>query len=277
MNHKYVSPYVPRLAELVTARQLTSREKFFEVRLQDGSALGHQPGQFVEVSVFGVGEAPISVSSSPTSQGLGFELCVRDAGSVTHALHELPEGSTIGIRGPYGRGFPLDELKGNDLLFVAGGLGLVPMRSMINYAVDNRADFGRLTLLYGSRTPADLLFADETERWRGTPDFHVATTVDLADGAWTGQVGPITKLFGGVAINPVRTSALVVGPPVMFRFVLKSLLMMGVYESRVYLSLERRMKCGVGKCGHCQIDDVYVCQKGPVFPYTRVRKLPEAL
>jgi sulfite reductase subunit B len=271
------SMYVPRLAEIVSTKALTARERSFEIRLADGSPLGHSPGQFVEVSVFGVGEAPISVSSSPTRPGDTFELCIREAGSVTGALHRLPAGSSIGIRGPYGRGFPVEELKGRDLLFVAGGLGLVPLRSLIDYVVDNRGGFGNISLLYGSRTPSDMLFADELERWKASGGFRVETTVDLADGAWTGNVGVITKLFDYVDIDPSRTVALVVGPPVMFRFVLKSILSKGVYESCIYLSLERRMKCGVGKCGHCQVDDVYVCQKGPVFPYTRLRKLQEAL
>jgi NAD(P)H-flavin reductase len=254
VNH-LESIYQPRRAEIVHSRQLTLREKFFEVRLLDGAPLLHKPGQFVEVSVFGVGEAPISVSSSPTRPGPSFEMCIRNAGNVTGALHRLPAGATIGIRGPFGRGFPVDDLKGWDLLFVAGGLGLVPLRSLINYALDRRAEFGSLTLLYGSRTPADMLFVQELDAWQGSEGFRLETTVDLADASWTGHVGPITKLFNLVEADPGRTVALVV----------------------VYLSLERRMKCGVGKCGHCQVDDVYVCQKGPVFPYTRLRKLKEAL
>lgn len=271
------SIYAPRLAKILETRPVTPRERLFVVETDDGLALGHSPGQFVEVSVFGIGEAPISVSSSPTRPGGSFELCIRNAGSVTAALHRMEPGSVVGIRGPFGRGFPLDELMGMDLLFVAGGLGLVPLRSMINYAVDRRGEFGSVTIIHGARTPADILFADELERWAGVDGFAVHRIVDLADGAWTGSVGVITKLVEQVELNPARVAALVVGPPVMFRFVLKSILSKGVFESRVYLSLERRMKCGVGKCGHCQVDDVYVCRKGPVFPYTRLRKLPEAI
>ncbi len=271
------SPYAPRLARIEEIRPVTPREKLFVVRMDDGAPIGHLPGQFVELSVFGVGEAPISVSSSPTRPGESFELCVRDAGSVTGALHRLGPGATIGIRGPFGRGFPLGELAGMDLVFVAGGLGLAPLRSLINYAVDMRDEFGSLTLLYGARTPSDMLFPEELERWSGAPGFTVERTVDLADGTWTGRVGVITRLVDRLEPEPAKTAALMVGPPVMFRFVIKSLLVKGIYESRIFLSLERRMKCGVGKCGHCQIDDVYVCRKGPVFPYTRVRKLPEAL
>jgi len=264
------------MAEIVEAKKLTEREKFFEMRLKDGVPLMQNPGQFLEVSVFGVGEAPISISSSPTRPGETFDLCVRNAGSLTGALHRLGKGDTVGIRGPYGRGFPVEDLKGHDLLFVAGGLGIVPLRSMINYAMDRRSDFGRLTLLYGARTPSDMLFKDELDRWSASGDFRVETTVDLADSSWTGHVGVITKLLDHVEFSPTGTIALVVGPPVMFRFVLKSVLGHGISESRIYISLERRMKCGVGKCGHCQMDNVYVCQKGPVFPYTKVRSLKEA-
>lgn len=268
--------YTPRPAEIVMAEKVTARERFFEVRLRDGRPLGHAPGQFVEVSVLGIGEAPISVSSSPTKEGPSFELCIRNAGSVTGALHALRKGDLIGIRGPFGRGFPTADLEGHDLLFIAGGLGIVPLRSMINYAVDNRARYGELTLLYGARTPSDMLFRDELARWEASRHFRTETTVDIADGPWGGNVGVITKLIERVNIDPARTIALIVGPPVMFKFVLKAVVQRGVSESRIYVSLERRMKCGVGKCGHCQIDNVYVCQKGPVFPYLKVRNLKEA-
>jgi len=271
------SPYAPRPASILSVSDITYREKLFVVSMSEGGPLGHSPGQFVELSVPGVGEAPISISSSPNGQDATFELCVRNAGSVTGALHRLGPGSAIGIRGPFGRGFPVDSLLGMDLLFVAGGLGLAPLRSMINYAVDRRGDFGTLVLLYGGRTPSDLMFQDELVRWSRVEDFTVGCTVDVADGEWTGSVGAITRLLDRAEIDPAKTAALVVGPPVMYRFVLKSMLTKGVYESRIFLSLERRMKCGLGKCGHCQIDDVYVCRKGPVFAYTRLRKLPEAI
>jgi len=277
MHPENGSIYIPREARIDSVRALTDREKLFTVSMKDGSFLEHSPGQFVQVSVFGVGEAPISVSSSPSSNSGSFELCIRKAGSVTGALHGMRDGGLVGIRGPYGRGFPLEALRGHDLLFVAGGLGLAPLRSMINYAVDNRQDFGRLTLLYGTRTPEDILFPEELERWASEEDFGVSVTVDMAGSGWAGNVGPITSLFRRMDLDPGSVAALVVGPPVMFRFVMKAVLGMGIYESRVFLSLERRMKCGVGKCGHCQIDDAYVCRKGPVFPYTRVRKMQEAL
>ncbi|MGA2193372.1 MAG: FAD/NAD(P)-binding protein [Nitrospirota bacterium] len=270
------SIYLPRPAEIVEAKQVTTREKFFRLRLSDGSRLGHVPGQFVEVSILGIGESPISVCSSHTRKDNTFDLCIRNTGSVTGALHRLGKGAAVGIRGPFGRGFPIEDIMGQDLLFVAGGLGLVPLRSMITYALDNRQAFGSLALLYGSRSPEDMLFRDEMEEWGRAPDFKVDTTVDIGDSTWTGNVGVLPRLFNGLKVRPSNTVALVVGPPVMFRFIIKAVLSTGISESRTYISLERRMKCGVGKCGHCQMDNVYVCQKGPVFPYTKVRHLKEA-
>lgn len=267
---------MPRLAEIVETKPVTAREKLFTIRMKDGVPLSHSPGQFAMVSVFGVGEAPISISSPPAPEGDTFEMCIRNAGSVTGALHGLQPGATIGIRGPFGRGYPAEEMRGHDILFVAGGLGLAPLRSMIRYALDNRGDYGALTLLYGARTPADMLFVEELAKWSKSDGFRLRTTVDVADIMWTGHVGVITKLIDTVDIVPRETFAVTVGPPAMFRYVLKSVLRRGVSESRIYLSLERRMKCGVGKCGHCQMDYVYVCRKGPVFPYTKVRQMKEA-
>ena len=159
------SIYLPALAEITRTEQLTKMEKLFEIRLKNGQELGHQPGQFVEVSLFGIGEAPISVSSSPTKKG-SFELAVRSVGNVTKALHQMNPGAPLGIRGPFGKGFPVEEIKGKDILFVAGGIGLVPLRSLINYVLDKRSDFGRVMVLFGAKTPAEQLFLDELARWR---------------------------------------------------------------------------------------------------------------
>ncbi|MCL4458406.1 MAG: FAD/NAD(P)-binding protein [Chloroflexi bacterium] len=267
--------FTPRLAEIVRKEPMTAKETFYDLRLREGRELGHDPGQFVTVSVFGVGEASLSISSSPTKTG-SFELCVRAVGDVTNALQRLPVGSVVGIRGPFGRGFPLEVMRGHDIIFVAGGLGLVPLRSLINNVLDERASFGEVMILYGSRTPADILFKDELTTWSARKDVLCLTTVDIGDEAWTGNVGVVTTLFRGLKLNPRNLVAVVVGPPVMFRFVVKDLLFRGVYESRIFLSLERRMKCGVGKCGHCQINGVYVCQEGPVFSYAQLKKLEEA-
>ena len=276
MADQISSPYQPTMAEMVKIEQLTETEKLFTLHLKDGRDLGHRAGQFVEVSVFGVGEAPISVTSSPTRNGT-FELCVRRVGDVTGALHRMKPGATVGIRGPYGNGFPLEQMRGKDLLFAPGGIGLPPLRSVINQVLDERESFGRVIILYGARNPSELLFKDELAQWEARDDVEFHVTVDRGDENWTGNVGVITTLFPKITINPRNTVAMTVGPPVMYRFVLMELLSKGVQDGRIFLSLERRMKCGLGKCGHCQINNVYVCQKGPVFSYAQLKELPEAI
>jgi len=266
----------PRLAQLLNVEEMTAKEKLFTFQFKDGTPLGHDPGQFVEVSAFGIGEAPISVSSSPT-RGDTFELCVRAVGNVTNALHRMAPGATVGIRGPFGRGFPVDEMRGRNVLFVAGGLGLVPLRSLIHAVLDMRQDFGAVTILYGTKNPSELLFQKELAQWEARDDVDYQVTVDVADESWRGNVGVITTLFRGLPVDPRNTVAVIVGPPVMYRFVIREVLGKGLPMGRILVSLERRMKCGVGKCGHCQINGVYVCQKGPVFTYSELRNLQEAL
>ncbi len=270
------SLYLPRMAEVIQVERLTEKEKLFTLRLEKGQALGQHPGQFVEVSVLGIGEAPISVSSSPTRGGT-FELCVRAIGDVTNALHRMKPGDWVGIRGPFGHGFPVEKMRGKDLLFAAGGLGLAPLRSLIQFVLDERESFGRVIVLYGARNPSELLFTEELTAWALRRDIEFHLTVDRGDATWTGHVGVITTLFPSVAVNPRSTVAVTCGPPVMYRFVLIELLAKGIPENQIYLSLERRMKCGVGKCGHCQINGVYCCQEGPVFLYAQIKGLKEAI
>ncbi len=270
------SIYLPSLAEIVRTEQLTKMEKLFEIKLQNGQELGHQPGQFVEVSLFGIGEAPISVSSSPTKKG-SFELAVRAVGNVTQALHTLNRGATLGIRGPFGKGFPIEEMKGKDILFVAGGIGLMPLRSLINYVLDNRSHFGRVFVLFGAKTPAEQLFLDELAKWRQSKDMEYWETVDRSDGQWKGNVGVITTLFPKITVDPQKTIAVIVGPPIMYRFAILEAQVKGIPDDQIIVSLERRMKCGVGKCGHCQINHIYVCQEGPVFSYAKIKDLKEAI
>ena len=270
------SIYLPALAEITRTEQLTKMEKLFEIRLKNGQELGHQPGQFVEVSLFGIGEAPISVSSSPTKKG-SFELAVRSVGNVTKALHQMNPGAPLGIRGPFGKGFPLEEIKGKDILFVAGGIGLVPLRSLINYVLDKRSDFGRVIVFFGAKTPAEQLFLHELARWRTSKEMEYLETVDRSDGSWKGNVGVITTLFPKVTLDPKNTVAVIVGPPIMYRFAILEAQVKGIPDDQIIVSLERRMKCGVGKCGHCQINDIYVCQEGPVFNYARIKNLKEAI
>jgi sulfite reductase subunit B len=271
------SIYVPSPAKIVKVRQMTALEKLFTVELPHGQSLGHKPGQFVEVSLLGIGEAPISISSSPSRSNGTFELCVRKVGDVTSAMHNLGEGATIGVRGPFGTGFPLDKFKGRDILVAAGGLSLAPVRSVIHQVFDERGSYGRFTILYGAKTPSDLLFTDELEQWAQRDDVEVLVTVDRGDANWKGNVGVITTLFPKISINPRNTIAVTEGPPVMYRFVLMELLGKGIPEGQIWLSLERRMKCGVGKCGHCQINGLYCCQQGPSFSYAQIKGVEEAL
>jgi len=268
--------YHPVMAEIKEVKRLSAMETFYRVELPGGEDLGHMPGQFVELSIFGVGEAPFSVSSSPTLKG-SFELGVRRAGMLTDVLLRQKPGTKIGIRGPFGNGIDVEKFKGKDVMIVAGGIGLVPMRSMINYVLDNRDQFGKLIICYGSKSEHDLLFTDELAKWDKDPsvDYHV--TVDQGSESWQGKTGVITTLIPGLDLDLSNTVCCICGPPVMYRFVLLSLKSKGLSDENIYMSLERRMKCGVGKCGHCQINHSYVCQDGPVYHYPDIKSLQEAL
>lgn len=269
--------YRPRPASIVRTADVTRIEKLFELELESGEALGHMPGQFVEVSLAGFGEAPISVSSSPT-RGPRFELVVRRVGALTDALHRLKPGDRVGIRGPFGTWFPVDsDLRGRDVLFICGGIGLVPVRSAIQYVVDKRSHYGHMFILFGARTPADRLFSDEYEQWCAPGEATFLETVDKRDARWTGAEGVLTTLIPCIRFDPGRTVAVICGPPVMYRFVIVELKQRGMAEDNMFVSLERRMKCGVGKCGHCQMNHIYVCQKGPVFRLSEITDLEEAL
>ncbi len=274
---KGVDIYLPQPATLQQVEPMTSLETFFRLSLDSGKPLGHQPGQFVEISIPGLGEAPISVSSAPG--GKSFELVVRKVGRLTARLHAMKPGDKVGVRGPFGTHFPVetDAFKGKDVLFVCGGIGLVPVRSAIHYALQHRADYGKVTILYGTKTPADRLFASELKDWSQRSDITFTETVDRSDGQWQGNVGVITKLIPKVAIDPARSVVVVCGPPVMYKFVIIELYQASVPEESVYVSLERRMKCGIGKCGHCQINGLYTCLDGPVFTFAQVSDVQEAI
>jgi sulfhydrogenase subunit gamma (sulfur reductase) len=270
--------YVPEAAEVVRVEKLTELESFFEIKLPGGRDLGHHPGQFVQVSLFGIGEAPISICSSPLRRG-SFEMVVRRVGNVTEALHKLSPGNRVGIRGPFGKGFPVEEFEGKDTVFVAAGLGLPPLRSLINTLIDpgQRKRFGRIIILYGAKSPAEFLFNDERAQWQSRTDLEYAVTVDRATNGWRGKVGVITTLIPDLELDLSKTLAAIVGPPVMYKFAILALRSKGLSDEQVYVSLERKMKCGVGKCGHCQMNNVYVCQEGPVFNYAKIKDLKEAI
>ena len=270
--------YVPEIAELVRVQKMSSLETLFEVRLPGGRDLGHVPGQFVQVSLMGIGEAPISICSSPLSRGT-FELVVRDVGNLTSALHRMKAGDKIGIRGPFGKGFDVESLLGKDMVFVAAGLGLPPLRSLINTMLHpgRRGDFGRVIVLYGVKHPSEFIFNEERKSWEGRTDLEYHVTVDRAAPGWNGHLGVITTLVPELTLDPASTVAAICGPPVMYKFALLALHSKGLRDEQIYVSLERKMKCGVGKCGHCQINNIYVCQEGPVFNYGKIKDLKEAI
>jgi NAD(P)H-flavin reductase len=269
--------YRPMPATLVKIKPMTSTDTFFEVKLDSGKDLGHEPGQFVEVSLPGVGEAPISVSSSPTLKGV-FQMVIRRVGNVTTMLHRMKPGGKMGIRGPFGTVFPVDtDLRGKNVLFVGGGIGLVPLRSAIQYVLKFRKNYGRVVILSGTKCSSDRLFTDELSEWAKREDVEFLETVDQGSPDWKGNVGLITTLFPKVAMGSDPWSAVICGPPIMYKFVIRELRRLQVPNQNIFVSLERRMKCGVGKCGHCQMNGVYVCQEGPVFRYKDILDVQEAI
>ncbi|MCB8976090.1 MAG: FAD/NAD(P)-binding protein [Ardenticatenaceae bacterium] len=271
------SIYMPVPAKITAVRSLTELEKLYTIQLPYGLTLDHDPGQFVQVSLFGVGEAPISICSSPSRSNGLFELCVRNVGDLTSKMHELNVGDTLGIRGPFGRGFPMERYRGKDVVFIAGGLGLAPLRSVIYEAIDHREKYNRLVILYGARSPQEMLFRDEVNAFNWMEDVEMYTTVDCGDEKWQGEVGFVNCLLNKVPLNPHNTVSIVCGPPVMYKFIIDDLIRLGVAEHDIWLSFERHMKCGVGKCGHCQINHIYACLDGPSLSYTEIQHLEEAL
>ena len=272
----YQDLYDPLISKISKVEQLTYSEKKFEINLPDNMVLNHKPGHFVQVSIFGYGEAPISICSSPTKSP-SFELTVRKTGRLTDKMHQLDSGSLIGIRGPYGNGFDVSQFKGKDMLFVCGGIGLAPLKSLIDYTIAKRQDFGRIIITYGVKNPNEILFKKDIEQWKKAADIEFAMTVDRADEKWKGHVGVITTLIPPLNLDIKNTIATVVGPPVMYKFVIMALKGKRIADENIYLSLERRMKCGVGICGHCQINETYVCIDGPVYHYPLAKKLGEAV
>jgi len=268
--------YLPSMGTITQTHSLTRKEKWYEIQMPETHSFSYKPGQFVEVSLFGVGEAPISITSAMKNPGL-FEMTIRDVGVLTENIHALNSGDLIGIRGPFGNGFDLKKFKGKDVLIVAGGIGLVPLRSLIHTILNDRKSYGRLIILYGTKSSQDLLYKSELDQWETHPGIEFQMTVDQPSPDWHGIVGVITTLIPSVTLDLENTVAAIVGPPVMYKFVLLSLLTKGLSDENIYLSLERRMKCGVGKCGHCQINHSLVCQDGPVYHYPELKKLQEAL
>jgi len=277
MSNLYI-PHKARIKEIIT-ETAANDVKTFRVVFEDESvwdSFQYRPGQFAELSVFGVGEAPISITSSPTQKGY-LEFSIKKAGEVTTALHYSAPGELIGVRGPYGNHFPVDIMEGKHLVFIAGGIGLAPLRSLITYVLDDehRGKFRDVTIIYGARSPGDLVFKWELEKWEKREDIQFYLTVDRGDETWTGREGFVPAVLMEVSPSPEDTIAITCGPPIMIKFVLQNLEKLGFSPSQIVTTLEMRMKCGVGKCGRCNIGPRYVCKDGPVFTYEQLRQMPQ--
>lgn len=276
--HDPALTYVPVNGTVTSVSDLTPIEKLFRIEMPGGAEFGHRPGQFVQVSIPGLTEAPMSVASSPTRAGY-FELGVRRAGTLTSAMHALRPGDAIGIRGPFGTCFDVAAMAGKDLLLISGGCGLAPMRSLIQYCEDRIDEFGGVRILYGARRPADMLFKEDIESWEQSARFACDFIVDSNPdgGAYQGKVGLITALIPPLDVDAANTTAVIVGPPVMYKPVIAELKKKGLTETQMVVSLERYMRCGAGKCGHCTIEHKYCCIDGPVFRLDEVSGLKGAL
>jgi len=238
----------------------------------EGGTHSFLPGQFSMLYVFGMGEVPISISGDPSnSESLLYT--IRDVGTVTHALHGLKVGNAVGVRGPFGSHWDLNKAQGKDVMVIAGGIGLAPLRPAIYSLIANRDKYNRIIILYGARTPRDILFARELEHWRGNFDLDVEITVDRARREWRGKVGVVPKLIGKMEFDPDNTVAMMCGPEVMMQLTLMDVIQRGVSEESIYITMERNMKCAVGFCGHCQYGPHFVCKNGPVFNYVDVKSI----
>jgi NAD(P)H-flavin reductase len=242
-----------------------------ELKPRKGSGVtSFAPGQFNMLYVFGVGEVPISISGDPTKPRTLLHT-TRAVGAVTKAMRKLNRGDELGVRGPFGTSWPVEEAKGCDVVIVAGGIGMAPLRPSVYQLLSQRREYGKLILLYGARTPADLLYQEEMQQLRGRSDLQVDITVDRALRWWRGNVGVVTTLIPKASFDPTSTIAMVCGPEIMMRFTVAELEKRGVGEENIYISMERNMKCGFGSCGHCQFGPFFVCKDGPVFRYDRVK------
>ena len=268
----HADPMLPRQFRVTARRRDTQDTVTLDLEPLDGEPLAFASGQFTMLSAFGTGEVPISISGDPTRPG-PLQHTVRDVGSVTHGIVTAAPGSLLGVRGPFGAGWNVLTGAGGDVVFVAGGIGLAPLRPAILEVCAHRDDYRQVSVLYGARTPGDLLFTDDLARWSREYGIAVEVTVDRGTDDWQGRVGLVTNLIGRAAFASDRTTAFICGPEVMMRYCATAFLEQGVPESRLRLSMERNMKCGVGLCGHCQLREVFICVDGPVLTYDRLRPL----
>jgi NAD(P)H-flavin reductase len=273
------SIYTPYLMRVDAITQETSDVKTFRLAFQDEAVretLSFEPGQFGVFSVFGQGEAPFGIANSPTRGGC-IECSVKRVGKVTHSLHELRPGDTVGFRGPYGRGFPIDDMRGKNLVFVGGGIGMAPLRSLLWNCIDERSDFQDITLVYGARSTADLVYKRELKEWVAMEDVHTVLTVDPGgeDESWDGEIGFVPTVLEKANPSPDNAVVITCGPPIMIKFVLLSLSKLKYAPEQIITTLEMKMKCGLGKCGRCNIGPAYVCKHGPVFSFAELQQLPD--
>jgi sulfhydrogenase subunit gamma (sulfur reductase) len=260
--------YAPVMARILDVAEMTSDVKLIKVeRPKDFS---YSPGQFLMASVWGAGEVPISITSTDGVHK-EIELCIRKVGLVTSALHNLKRGDLLGIRGPLGNRFPIETALGKDILFVAGGIGLAPLRSLVNFVLARKGDFGRVAIIYGSRNPSEVLFKDDLRNW-SEKGMYITVTIDRKAEGWKQRVGLVTEFLGDQNIPIKEGYAFLCGPHIMIKNVMRDLSLMGMPTAHIITTLEAHMKCGVGKCGHCYMDGKYICTDGPVFGYTELKK-----
>ena len=270
--------YEPWKTEILHVSDITYDAKLFRIKVP--KSFDFEPGQFVELSIPGIGEAPISITSMPHEKG-HLDLGIRRVGMVTNAMHTKKAGDTVYIRGPYGVGYPFEAIKGKDVVFVSGGTALATIRSAINHTLAHKEQFGKITIMYGARTPTDLWFKEDFEYWKKQANFMVTVdsplTPDGKECGWNECVGVVTTLFDKLAYPIKDHIGIICGPPVMYKFVTKKFKELGMEDGQIYISLERLMKCGLGKCQHCQVNHKYACIDGPVFNLSDTRELPEAI
>jgi NAD(P)H-flavin reductase len=277
MSNPYI-PY-PVTVQKITFENDAKDIKTFDLVFQndaDREQFNYRCGQFAELSILGAGECPIGIASSPMETDR-IQFTVKKMGVVTGALHDLEEGSTMGVRGPYGNGFPMEDLEGSNIVIVAGGFAFTTLRSLTNYILhpENRDRFGKLTLIYGARTPGELIYKYDLAAWGERDDIELHVTVDNEAEGWDGLVGYVPTVLGEVAPSAENAFAVVCGPPVMIRFSLPVLAQQDFPATRIINSLEMRMKCGIGKCGRCNIGEKYVCKDGPVFTLAELQQMPQ--
>jgi len=272
VSTSHADPMTPRMFRVMKNYNDTADCYTLSLKPEEGDPLLFAPGQFTMLYAFGRGEVPISISGDPSEPGTLIHT-IREVGPVTQALREVKKGGLIGVRGPYGTAWPVKEAEGSDVVFVAGGIGLAPLRPALYHVLHRRSRYGKVALLYGARTPNDILYREELEKWRARFDMQVEVTVDRSQAMWRGHVGVVTRLVSRATFDPVSTVAMVCGPEVMMRFAVSELTSRGVAQEQIHVSLERNMKCAVGFCGHCQLGPAFICKDGPVFVFPEVKRL----